>query len=198
MRIPFQAGGGVEEHGVLRLRMPIRKANRHASLRMTVVGWGLALVLFSAPAFGATYYVSSSLGNDSNSGTSSASPWQTLAQVNAQTFNPGDSILFRRGDFWNESLVPPSSGTLGDPISFDAYGSGPAPNFTGYYLVPSSTWVQIEGNAWKAQLPSTYTTVNFCLFGTIWGQKVSSSTSANLTGQWDFYIANGYLYVYPL
>jgi len=35
------------------------------------------------------------------------------------------------------------------------------------------------------------------LFGTIWGQKVTASTS-NLTAQWDFYLANGNVYVYPL
>jgi len=79
-----------------------------------------------------TYYVSAITGNDANSGTSAATAWQTIAHVNAQTFQPGDSILFRRGDTWNESLTPPSSGSSGNPITFDAYGSGPAPNLTGY------------------------------------------------------------------
>jgi hypothetical protein len=148
-------------------------------------------------AWGTTYYVSSSTGNDSNSGTSSAAAWQTVADVNAQTFQPGDSILFRRGDVWNESLVPPSSGTSGNAIAFDAYGSGAAPILTGYYAVPSSAWVFVTGNAWKAPVPSTYTTVNFCLFGSVWGQKVSA-VSSNLTAQWDFYLANGYVYVYSV
>jgi hypothetical protein len=142
-----------------------------------------------------TYYVSSSLGNDANSGTSASAPWQTLAHVNAQMFNPGDTVLFRRGDVWNASLVVPSSGTSGSPITFDAYGTGPAPNFTGYYAVPSNLWEPVTGNVWKAQLPTGYTAVNFCLFGSIWGQKVSA-VSSNLTAQWDFYLANGYLYVY--
>ena len=44
--------------------------------------------------------------------------------MNGQTFQPGDSILFKRGDVWNESLTPGSSGSLGNPIKFDAYGSG--------------------------------------------------------------------------
>jgi len=105
--------------------------------------------------------------------------------------------LFRRGDVWNESLVPPSSGTSGNPIAFDAYGTGPAPNFTGYHVVPGSAWVNVSGNAWKAPVPSTFTTVNFCLFGSVWGQKVSA-VSSNLTAQWDFYLANGYLYVYSV
>jgi hypothetical protein len=44
-------------------------------------------------------------------------------------------------------------------------------------------------------VPSTYTTVNFCLFGSVWGQKVPFGTG-NLTAQWDFYLSSGYVYVY--
>ena len=191
VKIPIQAGSGEYQHGVLRLRPTTHKVNRWASLRMTT----LLVFTLGGAAWGATYYVSSSQGNDANSGTSSATAWQTIAHVNAQTFQPGDSILFRRGDVWNESLVPPSSGTSGNPITFDAYGTGPAPNLTGYYAVPSSAWVLVTGNAWKAPVPATYTAVNFCLFGSVWGQKVAASSS-NLTAQWDFYLANSYLYVY--
>jgi hypothetical protein len=182
------------EPKVPRLRSATRFANRIVALGMTLL---VSFHLYSAIASATTYYVSSSLGSDANAGTSSTAPWQTLAQVNAQTFQPGDSILFRRGDVWNESLVPPSSGTMGNPITFDAYGTGPAPNFTGWYAVPSSAWVNVTGNAWKAPLGAGYTTVNFCLFGSIWGQKVSASSS-NLTAPWDFYLANGYLYVYSV
>ncbi len=157
----------------------------------------ILMIELSGLASATTYYVSSSSGNDANGGTSSLTAWQTIAKVNSQTFLPGDSILFRRGDIWNESLVPPSSGAAGNPITFDAYGTGPAPNFTGYYAVPSSAWVLVTGNAWKAPLAASYSTINFCLFGSVWGQKVAASSS-NLKGQWDFYFANGYLYVYSV
>jgi hypothetical protein len=155
----------------------------------------LLLCAFSANAWATTYYVSSSSGSDSNSGTSSSTAWKTIAHVNGQSFNPGDSILFKRGDVWNESLAPASSGSSGNPITFDAYGTGAAPNLTGYYAVPTTAWVLVTGNAWKAAVPATYTTVNFCLFGSVWGQKVTAAT-ANLTAQWDFYLANGFIYVY--
>jgi len=164
-------------------------------LRMT--GLVVLLLMIGARASATTYYVSSSTGNDANSGTSSATAWQTIGHVNAQTFNPGDSILFKRGDVWNESLTPPSSGSSGSPITFDAYGTGAAPNLTGYYAVPTTAWVLVTGNAWKAAVPSTYTAINFCLFGSIWGQKVAA-LSSNLTAQWDFYLANGYVYVYSV
>jgi len=90
-----------------------------------------------------------------------------------------------------------SSGASGNPIAFDAYGIGAAPNLTGYYAVPSSTWVAVTGNAWKAAVPAGYSTINFCLFGSVWGQKVAA-VSSNLTAQWDFYLANGFVYVYSV
>ncbi len=207
MRIPNKVAGSGGTKGILRLRKPIRFAIRLAPLRMTgvrSVAGGIVRVLVAtlvtfpgALASATTYYVSSSLGNDSNSGTSSSAAWQTVAKVNGRTFVAGDSILFRRGDVWNESLVPASSGASGNPITFDAYGSGAAPNLTGYYAVPPQTWVLVSGNAWKAALPAVYSTINFCLFGSVWGQKVAASTS-NLQGQWDFYFANGSLYVYSV
>ncbi|MGA9391484.1 MAG: hypothetical protein WBV69_13675 [Candidatus Sulfotelmatobacter sp.] len=180
---------------ILRLRKMIRGANRLIPLRMR--GQWLVvcfLMIYSAGSWATTYYVSSSTGNDTNNGSSS-SPWQTVAHVNGQTFNPGDSILFKRGDTWNEILVPASSGSSGNPITFDAYGAGAAPNLTGYYAVPSSAWVLVTGNAWKAAVPATYTTINYCLFGSIWGQKVAAATS-NLTVKGNFYFANGYLYIF--
>ena len=156
-----------------------------------------AFLVWSGLASATTYYVSSSTGSDANNGTAGSTPWQTIAHVNGQTFSPGDSILFKRGDVWNESLATTSSGSSGNPITFDAYGSGAAPNLTGYYAVPSSAWAHVTGNAWKAPLPATYSTVNFCLFGSIWGQKVAA-VSSNLTAQWNFYFANGYVYVYSV
>lgn len=191
-------GGGASGCGVLRLRNPIRFANRVASLRMT----GVLCVVFcamvlSALASGTTYYVSYSSGIDSNSGTSASAAWQTMAKVNAQALQAGDSVLLKRGDVWNESLAPNGSGAAGNPISFDAYGTGAAPNLTGYYAVPATAWVLVTGNAWKAPVPASYTTVNFCLFGSVWGQKVGAVWS-NLKGQWDFYFANGYVYVYSV
>jgi hypothetical protein len=201
MRISEPRHGAGWRIGILRLRGRLRKANSSALLKMTLPSNPVlcfALVpIFLTSAWATTYFVSSSTGNDGNSGTSTSTAWKTIAHVNAQTFQPGDSILFKRGDVWNESLIPPSSGSPGNAIAFDAYGTGPAPNLTGYYAVPTSAWVPVSGNAWKAPLPATYSTINFCLFGSIWGQKVSA-VSSNLTAKWDFYFANGYVYVYSV
>ena len=88
------------------------------------------------------------VGADTNSGTSTATPWQTIAKVNGSTFLPGDSVLFNRGDVWyGTALVVPSSGSSGSPITFGAYGSGANPilkgstalNTSGYTLGPNTT-----------------------------------------------------------
>ena len=151
----------------IRLREGTGSANGPAPFKVTaVVRVARKILVFvflvwSGLASATTYYVSSSGGSDSNNGTSVSTPWQTIGHVNVQTFSPGDSILFKRGDVWNESLATASSGSSGNPIAFDAYGTGAAPNLTGYYAVPSSAWVLVTGNAWKAPLPSTYTAINF-------------------------------------
>jgi len=77
-------------------------------------------------AHAADYYVSNS-GNDQDSGISTGSPWQTIVKVNSMTFSPGDTISFNAGDVWRETLIVPSSGSSGNPITFTRYGSGSNP-----------------------------------------------------------------------
>ncbi|HEX5429501.1 MAG TPA: Ig-like domain-containing protein [Patescibacteria group bacterium] len=94
-----------------------------------------------AGAITETYYVDATNGSDANTGTDTSHPWQTIAKVNSSVFQPGDSVLFKRGETWRETLIPPSSGTSGDVISFGAYGSGTNPVITGANLI-SSSWTQ--------------------------------------------------------
>src|SRR5579872_5292370 len=66
------------------------------------------LVAMLAPATQATvYYVDCAAANDSGAGTSPASAWKTIAEVNASSFVAGDSILFNRGCAWREQLTVP-------------------------------------------------------------------------------------------
>jgi Abnormal spindle-like microcephaly-assoc'd, ASPM-SPD-2-Hydin len=94
-----------------------------------------------APPVGASYFVSNS-GSDSNNGTTPNSPWQTIAHVNAQNFNPGDSILFEAGGVWREQLNITWTGSLSSPITFGSYGTGAFPIISGSnilsYFTPSS------------------------------------------------------------
>ena len=57
-----------------------------------------------------TLYVSKSTGNDANDG-SEATPWQTIAKLNATRFYPGDTIRLKKGDTWTgEEFLPLGNG----------------------------------------------------------------------------------------
>src|SRR5579871_4721391 len=97
----------------------------------------LAMLVSAARA--TTYYVDPA-GSNANNGLSQQTPWRTLLKVGISTFSPGDSILFKRDGVWNEWLTPPSSGTAGNLIKFDAYGNGQPPEFTGRYTTAGAQW----------------------------------------------------------
>ncbi len=91
----------------------------------------------SAPA-ATIYYVSSSVGNDAWSGTlPEPNPGGTdgpIQSVSAATdlinaAQPGDQILFRRGDTWYSNINVHPTGTSGSPVVIGAYGVGGRPVF---------------------------------------------------------------------
>src|SRR5260370_17777575 len=94
--------------------------------------YALLAVLCLAPvARATTYYVDCNSGNDGNPGTSQSAAWQTLAPVNAKQFAPGDSVLFITGCTWTGTLNPGGSGTNGNTITINEYGTGPMPHIEG-------------------------------------------------------------------
>lgn len=113
---------------------PVRhNSSKNRPGRLTILGI-VAFLLFSlvsgasgpmAAAAGTTYYVDSALGSDNSSGTSETAAWKTLGKVNSTTFSPGDRILLKAGSVWtNQYLDLQGSGTEGNPITVDRYGSG--------------------------------------------------------------------------
>ncbi len=59
-------------------------------------------------------------------------PWKTIGQVNAGTISlqPGDSVLFKRGQVFSGRLIVYASGTSLAPIVYSAYGTGNMPELT--------------------------------------------------------------------
>jgi hypothetical protein len=114
----------------------------------------LVIIFFASAKIvnAATYYVDADIG-DINSASAtpdctnynpttfqcsggSDSAYKSIADLNAKTFNPGDNIYFKRGTTWyldddNVGLVFLGSGTSGNPITIDAFGSGDKPLLTG-------------------------------------------------------------------
>jgi hypothetical protein len=163
-------------------------------MKMPRILAGALVCVLVGLASASTYYVDATSGNDSNDGQSVSTAWKTIAKVNAASFAPGDQILFKRGEVWRESLVPPSSGASGNTIKFDAYGSGEAPTITGYLDLPTASWSLDSGNIWKASVTST--SFNYILFrGSVWGLKHTTGKSS-CVAPYDFYFASNVLYVY--
>jgi parallel beta-helix repeat protein len=160
----------------------------------------VVLLAVSMHAFAATYYVSNT-GDDHAAGTTADAAWKTVAHVNAQTFMPGDSILFKRGDIWREVLRAPSSGSPEAAIKFGAYGTGEIPVFDAALL--TADWTAgadgERGDKFNRDFPALWTTrveksPNQVFFNNQVGTRKSGVES--LTAPTDWYWAAGHLYVY--
>src|SRR6476620_7945374 len=91
-------------------------ATREGPSLMRMTSLAFAGLIIAAPAAQcATYYVDSQLGDNNNSGLSSASAWKTLGKVALESSNrklrkngfaAGDQILFRRGQTFESKNAP--------------------------------------------------------------------------------------------
>jgi parallel beta-helix repeat protein len=101
------------------------------------------LLFFAVPCFSQNYYVSSSTGNDGNNGLTAQTAVKTFKKISTFPLLPGDSILLKRGDKWNEKLKLQKSGSPERPITLDAYGTGKKPQITGITTIDPKSWRQV-------------------------------------------------------
>src|SRR4029078_12133241 len=73
-----------------------------------------------------TYYVS--LAGNSAGSARITKPWNSVAKVISAHLVPGDTVLFRGGDFFNGTTLYFNglAGTSSSPITFGSYGTGRA------------------------------------------------------------------------
>ena len=163
----------------------------------------LAFMLFAFTARATNYYLSNA-GNDSNSGTDPSSPWQTLSKVNSQfhSFNPGDSILFKRGDTFRGSLVIGGSGSVSQPIVIGAYGIGAKPLILGSKDVSStSSWISVGSNIWKTSSVASVTgDMGNLIFNNEAYSGVKKTTLDSCKSQGDFFFktSDSLIYIYSV
>ena len=174
---------------------------------MRVVGLFLLACCLSASA--TTYYVSNT-GTDAPGCTSAATACRTLGYVNGSiAVQAGDSVLLQRGGVWNEQLVPPISGSSGNPITYDAYGTGAAPVITAAAAINggfiASSWYHVSGNVWATNLTpgvitgmAAATTVDALQFGAVWGRKQPYGTGCanSVASKYDYCLVYPKVYVY--
>ncbi len=137
------------------------------------------------PPLPSTYYVDYTSGDDSNDGLSEATPWKTILRVNSESFNPGDTILFKRGETWREQLDVSSS-----EIIFSSYGVGENPVISAADLITG--WTSAGSNMWfKNGVP---TQPNIVYFNGVRGNNESSAN--NLDTYYEWYWQGGRLFVW--
>lgn len=111
------------------------------------------------------YYVSSSntSANDLNNGTSPTTPWKTISKVNSMfsSLQPGDRILFNRGDTFYGTITISRSGSSANPITVGAYGTGSNPIISGFSTL--SGWVNSGSNIWQVTLITSITDLNMVI-----------------------------------
>jgi len=145
---------------------------------------------------GVTYYVSNAnpVGSDSNNGTSTSTPWLTIAKVNSSKFNPGDSILFNSGCTWRASLVIPSSGNSSSQITFGSYGAGAKPQIFG--SIQLASWTNESGNLWYASASTAPNCIWFIVSNGVITWGVAESAKASVADEYEFWYDKVNLRVY--
>jgi len=109
----------------------------------------ILLLAASLQANATGYYIAAS-GNDNNNGTSSSTPFKTIAKLNTIVLRPGDKIFFRRGDTFRGQLNIKQSGTASQPITITSYGHGTLAVISGSEYV--NNWSLHKGKIYKAAL----------------------------------------------
>jgi hypothetical protein len=83
-------------------------------------------------AFGeSSHHLDCSAGNDAADSLTPQTAWRTVAKADSYTYQPGESLLLRRGSRCDGMLWPKGSGTEQAPIHLGAYGQGALPIIVG-------------------------------------------------------------------
>ncbi|MGN0568003.1 MAG: right-handed parallel beta-helix repeat-containing protein [Acutalibacteraceae bacterium] len=97
-------------------------------LLCVAIAFSIPVTAFSAS--GTVYYIDSSNGDDTASGTAPSDAWKTTANIESLQLNPGDKVLFKCGGTYECTLEITCSGTEESPIVFSSYGEGEKPLLT--------------------------------------------------------------------
>lgn len=111
--------------------------------RVLILVFCFALQYFS---YATNYYIASS-GNDASDGKSTTTAFQSIDRINQEVFQPGDSILFNRGDVFRGMLQINQSGSSSNVIYIGAYGTGSLPVLSGAEVVTG--WTNTTGNIYE-------------------------------------------------
>lgn len=123
----------------------------------------LLLLLSIVQCMAANYYFSTTRGDDARSSLqvqNPQTPWKTTTKLNAffAEIQPGDSILFKRGEVFFGTIQITKSGYVESPIVLGAYGAGERPVISGFTNI--STWKSIGGGIYESPVLTLPSNVN--------------------------------------
>ena len=124
----------------------------------------LLLSILSGPFVKAsTYYFSAIIGDDNRTSIQAQNPltpWKSLNKLNSffPSLQPGDSILFNRGETFPGQINVTRSGNNTNYIVFGAYGNGNNPIISG--LVTTGTWTDMGNGIWESSCNNCGNNVN--------------------------------------
>jgi hypothetical protein len=122
---------------------------------ITVLLTGLSGVCgFAAPSYaaGTSYYINNQPGSNCSDGGAHtvAQPWCTFGPANRiKSFTAGDQILLARGGSWNQELSLAGRGTLSEPVTLGAYGTGAKPKILRNQAVDDICVLVTDASDWK-------------------------------------------------
>ncbi|WP_421800292.1 right-handed parallel beta-helix repeat-containing protein [Haliscomenobacter sp.] len=127
------------------------------------------------------YYLSNARGDDSRSpleAQNPQTPWRTTAKLNAffAELQPGDSILFKRGEVFFGTIQTSKSGSPLSPIVIGAYGQGEKPVISGFTTI--SNWKSIGGGIYESPVLANQSAVNLVVINGI-NQAMGRYPNAN-------------------
>ncbi len=125
---------------------------------------------------GTTYYFATG-GSDSNNGTTTGTPFQTISKANTLRMAPGDTFLFNKGDTFSGNLLinPLADPSSGAKVTVDAYGSGANP-----IISPSNSYgIRIRDAGYVVVKNLTVSGPTVSLSGTYPSNRMGTTTSTN-------------------
>ncbi|MDX2188817.1 MAG: BACON domain-containing carbohydrate-binding protein, partial [Bacteroidota bacterium] len=158
-------GGSGTNNGTISANASANTATGIRTAQVTITGGALTQFINitqsgASFAIGNKYYVNDVSGSDANDGISQATPWKSVAKVNAMMslFSPGDSILFKRNGVFRGQLTISKSGDNTGKINFGAYGLGDLPVLSG--ATSLSGWIALGGNIFETTCSGCGSVVN--------------------------------------
>jgi hypothetical protein len=92
----------------------------------------LLVLITGTGTFGqSSHYLDCNAGSDTADSLTPQTAWRTVAKADSYVYQPGDSLLLRRGSRCEGMLWPKGSGTEQAPIHLGAYGKGALPVIVG-------------------------------------------------------------------